>query len=341
MKVAVYYSQSDIRIEEKPFPKIGDNEVLVQMRACGICGSDLMDWYLKTRAPLVLGHEPTGIVTQKGKKVRSFDVGDRVFVHHHVACLKCHYCLHGDYTLCNQFHETNISPGGFAEYFRVPAPNLQLDTLKIPESLPFDEATLTEPVGCCLRALRKCSIKNGDSLAVIGAGPTGIIHLALSKILGAQKIIVSDPIDYRLLAAREFGADIVVNPKNEDLLEIVRAETDGRGVDMAVVTAPSIEAYETAMKICRKGGKVCVFAPTTPREYLQISPKELLFTEIQIIPSYSTSHLETKEGLELMNSGRLDLKDLITHRFKLADTAEAFKTARESKESLKVVVMNE
>ncbi len=134
MKVAMYYSQKNIRVEDMPIPKISQDEILVEMRACGICGSDLMDWYLKNRAPLVLGHEPSGIIAEKGEDVKGFDVGDKVFVHHHVACLKCHYCLHGDYTLCEQFHKTNIIPGGFAEYFKVPAPNLQMDTLKIPET---------------------------------------------------------------------------------------------------------------------------------------------------------------------------------------------------------------
>jgi len=341
MKAAVYYSQQDIRIEEAPTPRIGDDEILVEMKACGICGSDLMDWYLKTRAPLVLGHEPAGIVAKKGCRVEGFDLGDRVFVHHHVACLTCHYCLHGDYTLCEQFHKTNIKPGGLAEFFRVPAPNLQTDTLKIPEQLSFEEATFIEPVGCCVRAVEKCRIQKGDSVAVIGAGATGLIHTTLSKIYGASKIIVSDLIDFRLSYAKKFGADIPINPKRQDLVEAVKAETDGRGVDLAIVTAPSLEAYKAGMGICRKGGKLCVFAPTDPGRYMQISPKELFFSEVQIIPSYSTSHLETRTALQLITSGKLNLKKLITHRFKLEETAKAFKTALESKESLKVIVLNE
>ena len=341
MKAAVYHSQKDIRIEDTPIPSISEDEALVEMKACGVCGSDLMDWYLESRAPLVLGHEPAGTIAKKGSKVKGFNVDDRVFVHHHVACLKCHYCLHGDYTLCKQFHETNIMPGGFAEYFKVPAPNLRLDTLKIPDNLSLEEATLIEPVGCCLRAIKKCNMKAGDSVAVIGAGTTGLIHTALSKIYGAEKTIVSDLFDFRLNASKRFGADVLVNPEKNDLVKVVEAETDGRGVDVAVVTAPSVEAYRTGIKICRRGGKLCVFAPTAPGRYLQLSPKELFFTEIQLIPSYSTSHLETREALELIASGRLDAKSLITHRFKLAETAEAFKTALESKESLKVIVLNE
>jgi L-iditol 2-dehydrogenase len=341
MKVAMYYGQNNIKMEDTPIPKISQDEVLVEMRACGICGSDLMDWYLKNRAPLVLGHEPSGIIAEKGENVKGFDVGDRVFVHHHVACLKCHYCLRGDYTLCEQFHKTNIVPGGFAECFKVPAPNLQMDTLKIPETMPFEEATFIEPVGCCLRALKKCGIQTGDSLAIIGVGAIGIIHVALSKIFEAEKTFVSDLIDYRLNLAKQFGADVTINPAKEDLAAVVKAETDGRGVDIAVVTAPSLEAYEAGLSVCRKGGKLCVFAPTEPSKYLQISPKELFFSETQIIPSYSTSHLETRVALKLIKSGRINVKKLITHRFRLVEAAKAFKTASESKESLKVIVLNE
>lgn len=340
MKAAVYYAQRDIRLEVVSTPKIDDDEILVEMKACGICGSDLMEWYLKSRAPLVLGHEPSGVVAKKGSKVISVEVGDHVFVHHHVACLTCHYCLHGDYTLCRKFHETNIKPGGFAEYFKVPASNVQIDTLKIPDNLSFEDATFIEPVGCCLRAMKKCDIQIGDSVAIIGAGATGLIHSALSKIYGAGTTIVSDLIDFRLKTASKFGADIIVNPKNQDLSQVVMKETDGRGVDLAVVTAPSLEAYEAGLGVCRKGGKLCVFAPTNPETYLQLSPKDLFFSEIQIIPSYSTSHLETRTALQLLSSGKIAVKELVTHRFKLAQAEEAFSTALESKESLRVLIVN-
>jgi L-iditol 2-dehydrogenase len=341
MKAAMYYSQQDIRIEEIPIPGIGDDEILVEMKACGICGSDLMNWYLKTRAPLVLGHEPTGTVAKKGRKVESINLGDRVFVHHHVACLTCHYCMHGDYTLCEQFHNTNIKPGGLAEYFRVPALNLQMDTLRIPNELSLEEATFIEPVGCCVRAIKKCNIQKGDTTAVIGAGATGLIHTTLSKIYGAAKTIVSDLIDFRLRFAEKFGADVAVNPEDQDLKEIVKTETDGRGADLVIVTAPSLEAYKAGIDVCRRGGKLCVFAPTSPGKYMQVSPKELFFSEIQIVPSYSTSHLETRTALQLLESGKIHVKELITHRFRLVETAKAFRTALESRESLKVIVLDE
>ena len=340
MKAATYYGPNNIQVKEVPRPRIKTDEILVEMKACGICGSDLMHWYLKNRAPLVLRHEPAGIVAKTGKRVKHFKKEDCVFVHHHVACLKCHYCTHGDFTLCEEFGRTRIHPGGLAEYFRVPAPNVQKDTLKIPDNLSFEEATLIEPVACCLRAHTRFVIGPEDTVTIIGAGPSGIIHTILSKNLGAAKIIVSDTIDYRLKAARRFGADLTVNPKNESLIEKVRESTDGRGADLVIVTAPRVEAVKEGLNACRKGGTMCLFAPTPPTEDVNVSPRRLFFSEIRIVPSYSTSHIETREALELISNGRIKAKELITHRFPLSQTSEAFKTA-EKGECLKVVMLNE
>jgi len=341
MKVAMYYSPKDIRIEKMAKPKIGADEILVEMKACGVCGSDLMEWYLKSRTPLVLGHEPTGVVAEAGDQVKGFKVGDRVFVHHHVACLVCHYCVHGDYTMCEEFGRTHIQPGGFSEYFRVPSPNLKVDTLKIPDILSFEEATLVEPVACCMRALRKCNVQTGDTVAIIGAGPSGIIHLMLSRCFGAGRVIVSDLVDYRLVAARGFGANFTVNPREESLIERVKEVTGGRGADLVIVTAPSVKAFADGIRVCRRGGTVCLFAPVRPKEQAKISPHRLFFSEITVVPSYSTSHVETRMALEMLSSGRIHAKELITQVFPLSHIMDAFKTATEGKECLKVVVVNE
>jgi len=341
MKAAVYYSLNDIRVEEMPKPKIGPDEILVEMKACGICGSDLMEWYLKNRAPLVLGHEPSGVIVEVGNKVKDFKLEERVFVHHHVACLTCHYCLRGDYTMCEKFRQTRIHPGGFAEYFRVPAPNLQIDTLKIPGNVSFEEATLIEPVACCVRALTKCKVQPEDTVVIIGAGPSGIIHAMLSRSLGASQIIVSDLVKYRLEAAKRFGADLAINPQSENLVKKVREATDGRGADMVVVTAPDVKALLEGMGVCRRGGALCVFAPTSPNEYMRVNPHRLFFSEIKVIPSYSTSHVETRTALKLISSGKIKAKELISHRFPLSRIGDAFKTAVKGNECLKVVVLNE
>lgn len=341
MKAAMYYGPRNILIEEVPIPKIGPLDVLVEMRACGICGSDLMEWYIKTKAPLVPGHEPSGVVARVGRRVEGCEEGDRVFAHHHVACLTCYYCRHGVYTLCSQFTKTHLDPGGLSEYFRVPAPNLEIDTIRIPESVSFEEATLIEPTGCCLRALKQCNIQPGDSVAVVGSGASGIILTILARIFSANPVIVTDFVDYRLKAASRLGADLTVNPEKESLIEVTKQATDGRGADVTIVTAPNISAYLTGIELCRKGGTLCIFAPTRPEDFLRISPHKLFFNEIRLVSSYSTSHIETKTAFELIKTKRIDAKKLITHRFPLEKTAEAFHKAARDKKCIKVVVLNE
>jgi len=341
LKAAVYHSLDDVRVEEVAKPKVGVGDVLVQMRACGVCGSDLMEWYLEKRAPLVLGHEPAGVVVEAGERVEGFRVGDRVFAHHHVACLTCHYCRRGAYTMCEKFGKTHLEPGGFAEFFRVPADNLRVDTLKVPKEVSFEEATLIEPVACGIRAMKKCGIEYGDCVAVVGAGPAGLINCALARLSGADVVAVADVVDYRLKVAKRFGADVAVNVEKEDFVKAVGAVTDGRGADVVVVTAPNVKAYESALRVCRRGGTVCLFAPTSPEQTVALSPHKLFFNEVKLVPSYSTSHLETRTALELIRSKRIDAKALITHRFPLSRVGEAFRTAARSKECLKVVVLNE
>jgi len=341
MKAITYYSLDNILIEDTSIPKIGAQEALVEMKACGVCGSDLMEWYLKTRVPLVLGHEPSGVIAKVGSKVEGFEAGDRVFTHHHVACLTCHYCRRGAYTLCEQFAKTHLNPGGFAEYFKVPAPNLQVDTVKIPHELSFEEATLIEPVGCCIRALNKCGIQASDSAVVVGAGPSGIIFAMLLRIFGASQVIATDFVDYRLKAAKRLGADLTVNPEAESLMDVVKKATDGHGADVVVVTAPNVNAYLAGIELCRKGGTLCIFAPTQPEDFMRLSLNKLFFSEIKLVPSYSTSHIETRIALKLIQTKRIDAKKLITHRFPLSKTAEAFQIAARSKECIKVVVLNE
>lgn len=338
MKAAIYYSPEDIRVEDIPKPQVGPGDLLVEMRACGLCGSDLMDWYLKDRAPLVLGHEPAGIVVEVGSNVEGFEVGDRVFAHHHVACLNCHYCRHGDYTLCERFRETHLDPGGFSDYFRVPEENLLIDTLKIPEELTFEEATLIEPTACCIKGLREAGLQPGDSVVVVGAGPTGLILLELAKTFGAAELFVTDLVDYRLKFAESLGASLALNPSREDPVKAVKERTEGRGANVVVVTAPNLRALESGLDLCRKGGTLCVFAPTPPEVYLKLSPYKIFFSELRIVGSYSTSHLETRMALDLMRSHRIEVKKLISHRFPLEEISEAFKLASTNKNCLKVVI---
>jgi len=337
VKVARFYSLDDIRLEEVPVPKIGAGEILVQVKACGLCGSDLMGWYVREKAPAVLGHEPAGVVAEVGEGVEEFEVGDRVFVHHHVPCFVCHNCLRGHHTLCETFKATHIDPGGFAEYIRVPALNVERDVLKLPSDLTFDQATLIEPLACCIRGIERAGIQRGDTVAVIGAGVMGLIHVQLAKLFGAGTIAATDFSAFRLETARRLGADFAFDAR-EEVSNKLREANEGRGADVVIVTAGNIEAVEQGLALAGKGGTVLLFAPTPPGSLLSVSPHHLFFSEITITASYSCSPLETRQALKLIHGGRIEVEELITHHFDLAGVSEAIRLAAKAGESLKVVI---
>jgi L-iditol 2-dehydrogenase len=337
MKVARYYSRDDVRLEEVPVPEIGPGEILVRVEACGLCGSDLMEWYVKEKAPAVLGHEPAGVVAEVGQGVTAFQVGDRVFAHHHVPCFTCHHCLRGNYTLCETFKGTHLDPGGFAEYVRVPALNVERDVLHIPADMSFDDATLIEPVATCIRGIERAAIQAGDTVLVIGAGVTGLIHLQLARLYGAGKVVITDFADFRLDMARQLGADLAVSAR-QDVQATLHEVNEGRGADTVIVTAGSVQAMEQGMALAGGGATVLFFAPSAPGVDLPVSPYRLLFSEITIAASYSCSPRETRQALTFIQSGSIQVKALITHRFDLAGVGEAIRLAAQAGESLKVLI---
>lgn len=337
MKVARYYSRQDVRLEEVPVPKIGAGELLVQVKACGICGSDLMEWYVKTKAPAVLGHEPAGVVVEVGQGVEGFQVGDRVFVHHHVACFVCHHCQRGHYTLCSTFKATHIDPGGFAEYIRVPALNAERDVLKLPADMSCDEATMIEPLATCIRSVIRAGIQPADTVVVLGAGITGLMHIQLARVFGAGLIVATDLVPFRLEMARRFGADLAFDAR-EDVLSALKQANEGRGADVVFVTPGKLEVMHQGLGLAGEGASVMLFAPTAPEVRLPISPYELLFSEITVTGSYSCSHLETRQSLKFIQTGRVKVNELITHRFDLGRVGDAIRLAAQAGESLKVLV---
>jgi len=338
MRVARYYSRGDIRVEDMPVPEIGPGEILVQVKACGLCGSDLMEWYVAEKAPTVLGHEPTGVVAEVGEGARELEVGDRVFVHHHVPCFTCHHCLRGYYTLCETFKATHLDPGGFAEYIRVPALNVKRDVLKLPPDMSFGQATLIEPVATCIRGVERAGIQVGDTVVVIGAGVTGLIHMQLARIRGAGMGVITDFSPFRLEMACRLGADHTVHAK-KDVLTGLKQLNEGRRADAVIVTAGSIQAMEQGMALADGGATVLLFAPSSPEATLAVSPHRLLFSEITITSTYSCSPLETRQALKLIQGGRIKVKELITHRFDLTGVGEAIHLATQAGESLKIVIV--
>ncbi len=337
MKVARYYSRHDVRLEEMPVPRVGAGELLVQVKACGLCGSDLMEWYVQEKAPAVLGHEPAGVVVEVGDGVDDFAVGDRVFIHHHVPCFTCHHCLRGHYTLCETFKATHLDPGGFAEYVRVPALNVERDVLKLPPDLTFEGATLIEPVATCIRGVQRVGIRTGETVAVIGAGVTGLIFVQLARIFGAGLIAATDFAPFRLGMARRLGADLPISA-SEDVAASLKEVNEGRKADVIIVTAGSIRAMEQGLALAGEGARVLFFAPSPPEAILPISPYRLLFSEMTITGSYSCSPLETRQALRLIQGGRINVAELITHRFDLTGVGEAIQLAAKAGESLKIVI---
>jgi len=338
MKIAKYYHHDDIRLEESPTPQIGPGELLVQVEACGLCGSDLITWYADQKAPTVLGHEPVGVVAEVGPGLHGFALGDRVFVHHHVPCFTCHYCQRGNYTLCATFKATHIDPGGFAELIRVPALNVRYDVLHLPDRMSFESATMIEPLATCIRGISRAAVQKGDTVAVLGAGVSGLMLVQLARLWGAGQVVATDLVDYRLDMARKLGADVALNAR-DDVATALRDMNEGRGADVVLVCAGKLKAMEQALDLVEKGGMVLFFAPSAPEEMVSISPNRLLFHEINVTGTYSCTPQETRLSLKLIDSGRINVDDMITHRFPLAELDQAMALAAKAQESLKILII--
>jgi len=226
MKVARYYGSNDIRIEEMPVPEIGPGELLVRIKASGICGSDVMHWYRAGRGPVVLGHEIAGEIAAAGEAVRAFKIGDRIAAAHHVPCNTCHYCLNGHHTVCETLRRTNFFPGGFSEYIRLPEINVDRGVFLLPGEMSYEEATFIEPLACVYRAQRIAGTRTGLSILVIGSGISGLLHIQLARSLGASLVVASDISRYRLETAKRLGADEAVNAE-EDVPALFRSINKG------------------------------------------------------------------------------------------------------------------
>jgi len=260
-------------------------------------------------------------------------------VHHHVSCQTCFYCLHGDQTMCADFPKSNLDPCGFAEYFRVPEVNVTRGAVfHLPSSMSYEEATLAEPTGCCIRGLNTLGLQPGDHTLVVGAGPAGLIHIRLLRMRGAHSIFAIDMIEARLRWAERFGADEAFNAAEQDLLGSILDATQGRGVDRAVVASGSVEAIQSSLPLVRKGGKVLLFGIPRQGSLLNCDVSDIFIREITLIPSYSTTEDEMKAALDMMANGKIQLSEMITHKFGLSDIADAFRTAEDAQFSLKVMV---
>ena len=337
MRIAMYYNNRDVRLEEMPVPEIGPGELLVRIHASGICGSDVMEWYRLSRAPLVLGHEVAGEVVEVGERVEGYKEGDRVAAAHHVPCNTCHYCLSGHHTVCDTLRQTNFDPGGFAEYVRLPAINVDRGVFPLPDAVSFEEATFIEPLACVLRGQRRAGMQAGKSILIIGSGITGLLHLKLARALGAGKIVTTDFVPYRLEAAQRFGADATIHA-GEYVPSRLQQLNDGRLADLVIVCVGAASAIDQALKSVERGGTILFFAPTRPGVTIPLSVNDLFFSDVTLTSSYAGSPEDHFQALELLYTRKVEVKDMITHRLSLAETGSGFRLVAAAQDSIKVII---
>jgi L-iditol 2-dehydrogenase len=340
-RAAVYYRNSDVRIEERPVPKIGPGELLVKVRASGICGSDVLEWYRIKKAPIVLGHEVAGEIVRVGQGVTKYREGQRVAVSHHVPCNTCRYCLAGYHTACETLHTTNFDPGGFCQYVRIPALQADRGVFPLADNVTFEEGSFFEPLGCVVRGQRSAGLKPGQTVAVFGAGISGVLHIALAKALGAGRIIATDIAEFRLAQARRFGADFAFDAR-EDVPKRVREANGGRAADLVIVCAGALAAFKQALASVDRGGTILTFATTDPGVELPVPLNDFWRNDITMKPSYGNSPGDAAIALDLIAARRVPVADMITHRLPLDESPQGFRLmSTPGGQHLKVVIVPE
>jgi L-iditol 2-dehydrogenase len=338
MQVAMYYSNNDVRLEEMPVPRINDNELLVKVHACGICGSDVMEWYRIKKAPRVLGHEMAGEVVETGRKVEKYKVGDRVFVSHHVPCNTCMFCLNDQHTLCKTLRSTNFYPGGFAEYVRVPEINVDRGVFLLPKEVSYEEGVFIEPLACVVRGFRIARMEPGENMFIIGSGISGLLHIKLARIWGAGRVIACDVNEHRMDAALRFGADAVIDAKSDDVTGQLRKYNEGRLADFVVTCTGVPSAVNQAIETVESGGKILFFAPTEPGVEIPFPLFELWNKGVEMYSTYAGSPKDIDIAIDMLKAKKIEVKDMITHELPLSEAAKGFQLVANPKDSIKVIL---
>ncbi len=337
MKIARYYGRGDIRIEEMPVPDVGRGEILLRIRASGVCGSDVMHWYRAGRGPVVLGHEVAGEVVAVGEGVSAYRIGERVCAAHHVPCNTCHYCRNGHQTVCDTLRTTNFDPGGFSEYVKLPPVNVDRGVFSLPETMTYEEGTFIEPLACVYRGQRIAGTGIGKGVLVIGSGISGLLHVMLAKALGASLVISTDINEYRLRMASRLGADAAV-AAGDDVPATFR-NMCGRLADIVILTNGGEGAIAQAFRSVDRGGTILFFAPARAGVSVPLPVNDIFWrNEITMTSSYAADYREHALALELIRQGRVNVKEMITHRLPLEKTAEGLRLVEEAGESLKVII---
>ncbi len=343
MKAVVYYAPKDMRIETISIPPCGDDEIRVKVDACAVCGTDLKSYLVgnpRIKAPLVSGHEFTGIVETIGEKADGFSPGNRIVMATSVSCGECYYCRQGWQNLCANVAPMGFSyPGGMAEYVTIPARALNNGhVIKVPAHVKAEHAALAEPVSCTVNAAENCNIQPDDTVVVIGAGPMGIINACVTKGFGAGKILLAEINEVRLKQAEPFGFDRLVNPAKEDLTQIVLDETDGIGADVVIVAAPAAQPQEQALGMARKRGTVCLFASLpVGKNILSMDSRKIHYGELRVVGTSDSIPKQVEKAVELLSSGSIPAEKLATHLLPLDEILKAFELMQ-SGEALRVVL---
>jgi L-iditol 2-dehydrogenase len=337
MQVAMYYNNRDVRLQEMPVPRIGPGEILVKIIASGICGSDVLEWYRLPKAPLVLGHEIAGVISVLGEGVTGYHKGDPVFVSHHVPCNTCHYCLNDHHTACETLHTTNYDPGGFAEFVRVPQINVDRGAFVLPENVSFEDGVFIEPLACVVRGQRLAGLQPGQTVLILGGGISGLLHMLLARAAGAGRVIVTDINEYRLGMAKQLGADLTLHA-GEDIPARLRPINGGRLADLVIVCTGAPAAFAQALNAVDRGGTILCFATTDPGITLPVPINDFWRNEIKLTPSYGNSPKDAVIAIELIRSGRVAVREMITHRLPLKDTGKGFALVAGGGASLKVII---
>jgi L-iditol 2-dehydrogenase len=333
VKAAVLREGGRIAAEQWQRPAIGPGEILLRLRGCGLCGSDIAKVVAPVRVPLVLGHEVVGDVVEVGAGVDGIAPGDRVVAAHHVPCGTCHYCRRSSPSMCHEFKSSNLDPGGFAEFVRVPAPNVRHATFRLPSEASDEAASFVEPVACCLRAVRRAAIQPGDVTAVVGLGSIGCLFVQLLKHAGAT-VVGIDPIAERADLGKRCGADAAAPAERAEAA--IRDFSDGRGADCVVVTGGGAEVLPWSAAALRNGGTVHYFAGGGGT-VLPLPLETLYHRELTITTTYSSSPADLAEAFRLVTGGVLSVEGLITHRLPLERVGEGVELMRR-REALKVYV---
>lgn len=343
MKAVVYHAPGDIRIEEVPIPKCGDDELFVKIDACAVCGTDLKSYRHgnpRIKAPLPMGHEFTGLIEKIGSNVEGFAKGERIVMATSVSCGDCFYCKKGWPNLCVDVAPMGFSyPGGMAEYLTIPARAIRNGhVIKTPADLKPEHAALAEPLSCAVNSLERCDIQAGDTVVVLGAGPMGILNACVARGLGAGKIILSEINPARLAQAGQFNCDLLVNPVEQDLVEMVLNETGGLGADIAIVAAPAAQPQETAVELVRKRGAVCLFASLpVGKNILSVDSRKIHYGEQRLVGTSDSTPAHVRKAVELLAGGSIPADRLVSHVLGLDGIFTAY-DLMESGEALRVVL---